>query len=141
MAEDGYEKVEVPQGRFIGWAAKVTKPPQEVIVKVLEYDPEGGKTANGTIVPQFSGTLVRDATNYRDKGTERETLNAGELVTVTCGIANLRKGIKAAEPKPGDTVKMVFSDTYETRDGTGKVIEVYIKRGSTEDDEVGEEDL
>lgn len=141
---DGYEKVEVPQGRFIGWGRKPTDPPQTVIVKVTEYDEEGGKTPppNSRTVPQFSGTLVEDATNYRDGGTEKEEIKAGELVTVTCGIANLRKGIKAAEPRPGDTVKLVFNDTYATAEGTGKVIEVFIKRGSPEDDgEVGENDL
>jgi hypothetical protein len=139
---DGYEKVEVPQGRFIGWGRKPTTPPQTVIVKVSEYDEAGGKTPppNSTVVPQFSGTLLEDADNYRDAGTEKEQIKAGELVTVTCGIANLRKGIKAAEPHPGDTVKLVYNDQYDTAEGKGKVIEVFIKRGSPDDDDAVSED-
>jgi hypothetical protein len=143
MADDGYTKVEVPQGRFIGWGRKVTTPPQTVIVKVSEYDEQGGKTPppQNNVVPQFSGTLVEDADNYRDAGTEKETIKAGELVTVTCGVANLRKGIKAAEPRPGDTVKLVYNDQYDTAEGKGKVIEVFIKRGADDPDAVSEEDL
>lgn len=131
MSDQGFQKVEVPRGRFIGWAVKPTDPPQTVIVKVTDYDEQGGRTPNGNIVPQLSGTLVEPATNYRDHGTEREVLAGGELVTVTCSIANLRKGVKAAEPQPGDTVKLVYTGQYDTADGKGKIIDVYIRRGNT----------
>lgn len=126
MSAPEFTKVEVPQGRFIGWGKKG----QSVTVKVMTYDPNGGKDFNGNICPQMVGTLTEEADNYRDKGTTHERLPAGELVTVTAGVANLKRGLQAADPHPGDLVRMTFTDTYKTANGDGKVIEVQIARAS-----------
>ncbi len=124
-----FTKVEVPRGEFIGWGAK---PGQTVIVKVISFDPEGGTTGNTNpkVCPQMVGTLVEDAVSYRDNGATKRDLKAGELVTVTCGIADLKAGTLAADPKPGDIVKMDFNDVYESRNGKGKRIDVLIARAS-----------
>jgi hypothetical protein len=122
-----FQKIEIPQGTFIGWGRKG----QQVTVKVASFDPTGGKDFNGATCPQMIGTLTDDCTNYKDKGATEETLKAGEMVTVTAGVANLKRGLLAADPTPGDIVRMTFSDTYKTANGDGKVIDVEIARGST----------
>lgn len=119
-----FEKVEVPQGRFIGWGRKG----QRVTVKVMSFDPTSGSDFSGKSCPQLIGELTESCTNYKDKGTVEETLDAGELVTVTAGLANLKRGLLAADPKVGDIVRMTFSDTYKTANGDGKVIDVEIAR-------------
>lgn len=122
-----FTKVEVARGDFIGWAPK---PPQTVIVKVQSFDPLGGTDANDKPCPQLVGTLTEACKSYRDQGATVRDLAAGDLVTVTAGVANLKAGLLAADPKPGDVVKMDFNDTYKTAKGTGKVIEVLIARAS-----------
>lgn len=122
-----FTKVEVPRGQFIGWGPK---PGQVVTVKVTSFDPTGGSDANDKPCPQMVGTLIGEADSYRDQGATKTHLPDGELVTVTAGIANLKAGLAAADPKPGDTVRMDFNDTYKTAKGTGKVIEVSIARAS-----------
>lgn len=121
-----WKKVDVPQGRFIGWGKKG----QTVTVDVLDYEEHGGKDFNGNICPQFTGTLVEDCDNYLDKGTKHERLKAGDLVTVTCGLVNLKKAVKAAEPTRRDMIRMVYADDVRVTDGTVKVFEVFIAKGA-----------
>lgn len=115
-----WKKVDVPQGRFIGWGKKG----QQVTIDVLDYQPNGGTDFNNNQCPLVTGTLVDDCDNYTDKGTKHERLKAGELVSVTCGQANLRKGMLACDPKRGDLVRLTYTDTYTASKGEGKVIEV-----------------
>ncbi len=89
--------------------------------------------------PQLIGTVTEDCDNYREKGTVHERVKAGEMVTVNGGIANLKKGLLLADPTPGDLVRMAFVDTYKTKEGEGKVIQVEIARG--EPDAVSEDDI
>jgi len=121
-----FQKIEIPQGTFIGWGRKG----QQVTVKVLSFDPTGGTDFNQKTCPQMIGELAADCTNYKDKGMTEETLRAGEMVTVTAGVANLKRGLLAADPHPGDLVRMTFADTYKTANGDGKVIDVEIARGA-----------
>lgn len=137
-----WKKVPVPQGRFIGWGQKG----QSVTIDVLDFDPTGGSDFNGNSCPQLTGTLVEDCDNYTDKGTKKERLKAGEMVVVTCGQANLRKGILICDPKRGDLVRLTFTDTYQTGKGDGKVIEVEHAPGAggkrhDEGDSVSEDEL
>lgn len=122
-----FQDVEVPRGRFIGWG---NKPPQKVTVKVISFDPTGGTDFNGNICPLMLGNLVEACDNYRDKGAVKERLDADELVSVKGATANLKAGLLAADPKPGDVVQMDFTDTYKTSNGTGKTIDVRIARGA-----------
>lgn len=131
-----YKTVEVPRGTFIGWGLK---PGQVVSVKVVSFDPTGGSDANDKPCPQLVGTLLEAADSYRDQGTTLQRIDAGEMVTVTAGIANLKAGLLAADPKPGDYVRMEFVDTYKTTKGTGKEIKVQIARG--EPGAVSEDDV
>lgn len=122
-----FVKVEVPQGQFIGWAPK---PPQKVTIKVHSYDQAGGTDANGKVCPQVVGELTEACESYRDSGATKVLIDGGELVTVTCGIARLKAGVLAADPKPGDLLQLDFNDTYKTANGNGKVIDVLIARAA-----------
>jgi hypothetical protein len=142
-----WKKVEVPQGTYIGFGPKATTPPQVVTIDVLDYDEFGGTDFNGKVCPQLAGTLVEDCTSWRDKGTTKETLKAGAMVQVTCGLANLKKAIKACEPKRADLVRMTHTEDVKVSDGTVKVIEVEHAPGAgkgrraDEGDAVSEEEL
>jgi hypothetical protein len=142
MTDDGFQKIEVPRGQFIGWG----KLGQRVTLAVLDFDETGGTDFNGNTCPKLTGTLVEDCDNYRNlkKGGEREVLKRGEMVAVDGGTANLRKGLLLAEPKRDDIVRLTFTDEYETPQGTGKVIEVEIARGAAKREpvqDVGEDDI
>lgn len=131
-----FTKVEVPRGQFYGWAVK---PPQEVTVKVVAFDPVGGTDAKDNVCPRLIGTTIEPTKSYRDRGTTEVAISAGELITIEAGIANIKSGLLAADPKPGDIVQLKFSGTYETKNGTGKEIEVFIARGAA--GAVGEDDV
>jgi len=122
MAE--FQTIEVPTGRFIGWGQLG----QTITVKTVAFDPTGGKDFNDNICPQLIGTLTENCDNYREKGTVKERLEAGEMVTVNGGVANLKKGLLIANPKPGDLVRMTWTDTYKSTKGDGKVIQVQVAR-------------
>jgi hypothetical protein len=132
-----FQRVDIPQGRFIGWG----KQGQTITVNVISFDPTGGTDFNGNICPQMVGTLVERADNYKDKGTTHEVLDAGEMVTVSGGVANLKRGLLAADPKPGDIVRMTFSGEYSTGKGTGKTIDVEIARGAAQSSGVPVDDV
>jgi hypothetical protein len=136
-----FKKVEVPVGKFIGWgpASGPSTPPQQVTLRVLNFDEVGGRDFNGNTCPQLVGTLTEPCTNYRDKGATKETIPGGELVTVTAGTANLRKGLLIANPSRDDVVRMTYDDTYKTANGDGKVITV--EHAKAEGGSVGEDDL
>lgn len=121
-----WDKVDVPAGNYISWEKKG----QQVTMKVLAFDPVGGTDFNEQVCPLLTGYLVEDCTNYRDKGATKETLEAGEMVMITAGQANLKKGLLIADPKRDDLVRLTFSDTYKATKGTGKIIDVEIAKGA-----------
>src|SRR5690606_31612875 len=84
---DTWEEIEIPQGTFIGWG----EIGQTITGKVLSFAAEGGSDFNGNPCPQVVLELTETVDNYKDKGTTKETLDAGELVTLTCGQANLKR--------------------------------------------------
>lgn len=121
-----WEDIEVPQGTFIGWG----KIGQTVTGKVLSFSSEGGTDFNGNPCPQLVVELAEQADNYKDKGATHETIAAGELVTITAGLANLKRSLNAASLNPGDLVKITFDDTYKTPSGEGKSFKVQVARGA-----------
>lgn len=121
-----FRTIDVPSGRFISWG----KLGQQVTVRVVSFDPVGGRDFQNNICPQLIGTLVHDCDNYRDKGAIHERLPAGEMVTVNGGIANLKRGLLLADPTPGDLVRMTYNDTYKTAQGDGKIIQVEHAHGT-----------
>jgi len=125
MANDDWEDVQVPRGTFIGWA---TKPGQKMTARVLSYSDTDGRDFNGEPCPQLVAELVEPFTNYRDKGTTQEELAAGELVSITCGQANLKRTVRAAALEQGNLFQLAFSDTFKAEKGDGKVFEMKVNR-------------
>jgi hypothetical protein len=123
-----YEPVEVPRGTFVGWA---DKPGQKMTGRVLSYSDIDGRDFNGNECPLVVAELIEDFTNYRDKGTTKETLKAGELVSITCGQANLKRTVRAATLEPGYLFILEFTDTYKTAQGDGKAYSMQVDRSRT----------
>lgn len=126
-ANPTWEDVEVPRGQYIGWGPR---PPQSVTGKVLAYSMNGGTDANGNSCPQLSLELMEGCETYRDKGTRREWVEKGELVVVNASLVSLRRGVIAAQPSPGDLIKMTFDNTVKVEKGEVKEFKVQIARGS-----------
>lgn len=125
MPNDDWEDVQVPRGTFVGWGLK---PGQKMTAKVLTYGEAEGRDFNGEPCPQIVAELVEPFTNYRDKGTTVEELAAGELVSITCGQANLRRTVRAASLEPGNLFQLAFTDTFKAEKGDGKVFEMKVNR-------------
>lgn len=132
------QKVEVPRGQFFGWAVK---PPQEITVETISYDPQGGRDAKDNVVPRLIGKVMVPTTSYRDRGTTEVELDAGEIVTIEGGVANVKTGLLAANPQRGQIVQLKFVGTYETKAGTGKEIDIYVGPVPTGNGAVAEEDV
>lgn len=116
----------IPDGRYIGWG----KIGQAITGEVIKYADEGGTDFNGSPCPLLILELVDAADNYRDKGTTLERLEAGELVSISAGQANLARHLRGTEPKPGDVVRITFASTYKGSKGEGKSFEMKIARGA-----------
>jgi len=118
--------VVVPQGTFVGWG----KIGQTVTGIVRAYSATDGTDFNDNPCPLLTVELTEPADNYRDKGTTREQLAAGELVTITAGQANLRRHLTALTPVVGDAIRVAYDEDYSTGKGTGKSFTVKCVRGA-----------
>jgi hypothetical protein len=121
-----WETVEVPHGSFIGWGEY---PGQHVTGKVLDYDSRGGTDFNSEVCPQLTIELVEPAASFNKQG-ERTDYPAGDLVLVTCGLVSLKRAIKAADPSPGDIVRILLENLERVPNGTVKVFKLQIARGA-----------
>jgi len=126
MSTYQFEDVVVPHGSFIGWG---DYPGQFVTGKVLDYDPRGGTDFNNEVCPQLTVELVEPAASFNKQG-DRTDYQAGELVLLTCGLVSLKRAIKAADPTPGDVVKILLDSLERTPNGTVKVFKLQIARGA-----------
>lgn len=122
-----FEDVDIPQGTYIGWGPK---PGQTATLDVISYQAEGGTDFNDQPCPQVIGTLLAPMASYRDKGTTKDSLEAGTLVTMTCGLANLKRNMHAANPQTGDVLRVSYNDTIEGGKGTIKLFKCEIARGA-----------
>lgn len=127
MTSYDFTPVEVPTGMFIGWGIT---PPQAVTIDVISYSPAGGTDFNQNPCPQVIGTLLADCASYRDKGTTKERVPAGTVVTINAGQANLRRNILAADPNPGDVLRLTFEATTPGAKGDIKLFKAEVARGA-----------
>ena len=121
-----WETVEVPRGAYIGWG---TKKGQHVTGKVLDYQPEGGTDFNGNPCPSAAIELTEDAASFNKDG-ERSTHAAGEIVQLNAGQVSLKRALRAADPSPGDLVKITLVNLAKTDKGTVKEFDIKIARGA-----------
>lgn len=119
----GYQTIETPQGAFVGWG---DKPGQIIEGRVTDYDPVGGKDFGGDVCPSVELELTRTGHSLV-KGTWT-TYEAGELVTVTCGQAQLKKKVRKAEPRIGDLLYMELGEKIRVPAGEVKSFIVQIDK-------------
>jgi hypothetical protein len=122
--ETEWEDVVVPQGEYIGWG----EVGQRVTGHVVSYNDSGGTTFNGEPCPQVVLELTEECVSYREKGTKKGTIGAGEFVTITCGQANLERGIRAAAVNVGNLLRITYEADYKTQNGTGKSFKLQLSR-------------
>lgn len=122
-----WEEVEVPQGTFIGWG---TQPGQTVTLKVHDFSNDGGTDFNDKPCPRIIGELTEPADSYKEKGTVKVNLPAGELVTLNCGQANLARNVRAAQPEPGDMIRITFASLEKGTRGDIKIFKTQIARAT-----------
>lgn len=121
-----WETIEVPRGAYFGWGDRVG---QTVTGKVLDYDPVGGTDANGNVCPQLSIEIMDQAYSFsRNQGWT--TYDRGELVVINCGLVSLKRGLRAANPGPGDLIKITMANLVPSKNGTVKEMDIKIARGA-----------
>lgn len=121
-----FQEVESSRGTFIGWG----KPGQTVTIDVVSYSPDGATDFNDKPCPQIVGVLTAAADSYRDKGATKDTIDAGEFVTITCGQANLRNKVASSGVVPGDLLRITYEADEKVDKGTMKVFRLAIAKGA-----------
>ena len=121
-----WEEVTVPRGAYIGWG---TKPGQHVTGKVVDYSDNGGTNFAGEPCPAATIELTEDAASFTKDG-ERSNHPAGELVQLNAGQVSLKRALRAADPKPGDLVKIELTNLAKTANGSVKEFSIKIARGA-----------
>lgn len=124
---DQAEDVEVPQGAYIGWG----KPGQVIAGKVVSYSDTAGKDFNEQPCPLLSLELLDAGDSYREKGTKREELAAGERVVINAGQYNLKKALEEAQPRQTDKIRIEFTEEVRLTGGnTVKKFAIKLIRGT-----------
>lgn len=124
---DAAEDIEIPKGAFIGWG--MTKG-QHVTGKVIEYSDTGGRDTKDNVCPQITVELIEPAASFNKIGT-RTDFAVGDLVSVTGSQVQLKRGLKAASPDPGDLIRIVLEDVKVLPNtNTLKEFGIKIKRGA-----------
>ena len=122
-----WETVEVPRGAYVGWGSK---PGQHVTGKVLDYSLSGGTDYAGEPCPSIAIELTEKAASYNKEG-ERTDIEAGEIVQLNAGQVSLKRALRAADPSPGDLVKISLDNIAALKGGkTVKEFGIKIARGA-----------
>lgn len=121
-----WETIEVPRGAYIGWGSKKG---QHVTGKVIDYQPDGGTDFNGNACPSATIELTEKAASFNKDG-DRTDFEAGELIQLNAGQVSLKRALRAADPSPGDLVKITLVNLAKTDKGTVKEFDIKIARGA-----------
>ena len=121
-----WEEVQVPRGAYLGWG---TKAGQHVTGKVLEYNADGGTDFAGNPCPAATIELTEAAASFNKDG-DRTDFPVGEIIQLNAGQVSLKRALRAADPSPGDLVKITLSNLAKTDKGTVKEFEIKIARGA-----------
>lgn len=123
-AEPTWEDVSVPRGAYISWGTQVG---QHVTGRILDFDVTGGTDFAGNPCPQVSIELTAPAASI-DKQGNRTDFDPGELVVLNAGQVSLKRAIRAADPRPGDLVKITLESLVKADKGTVKEFGIKIAR-------------
>lgn len=126
---DDIDPVVVPQGSYIGWG----EVGQRVTGYVISYSDTDGSDFNGESCPQVVLQLTEGCTNFRDlrsKTPTKETIAAGEFVTVECGLTSLKKNVRSAALDVGNLVRITYDGTFMADKFEGKSFKVQVSRSA-----------
>lgn len=126
MTDVNWETIEVPRGAYISWGGKIG---QHVTGKVHDYQPDGGTDFNGNPCPSVAIELTETAASINKDG-ERTNHDPGELVQLNAGQVSLKRALRAADPSPGDLVKITLVNLAKSDKGTVKEFDIKIARGA-----------
>lgn len=121
-----WEDIEVPRGAYISWG---TKAGQHVTGKVLDYSPDGGTDYNNDPCPSIAIELTETAASINKQG-ERSNHDPGEIVQLNAGQVSLKRALRAADPSPGDLVKITLDNLVKTDKGEVKEFGIKIARNN-----------
>lgn len=124
-----WEDIDVPRGAYISWGNKAG---QHVTGKVLEYSLTGGNDFNGDPCPSIAIELTESAVSVNKEG-DRFDHDAGELVQLNAGQVSLKRALRAADPAPGDLVKISLQNILKgagQKGGDVKEFGIKIARGA-----------
>jgi len=121
-----WEDISVPKGAYISWG---NKPGQHVTGKVLEFSHDGGTDFAGNRCPTIAIELTEKAASVNKEG-DRTEYPAGEIVQLNAGQVSLKRALRAADPSPGDLVKITLENLVKTPNGTVKEFGIKIARGA-----------
>ena len=108
-----WEEIDVPRGAYIGWG---NKPGQHVTGKILEYSIDGAADFYNKPCPALTIELTEPAASYNKEG-DRTDHAPNELVQLSAGQVSLKRALRAADPNPGDLVKITLENIIK---GAGK---------------------
>lgn len=121
-----WEDIPVPAGSFIGWGRKG----QHVTGRVVDYSIDGGTDYGGGKCPLLVLELTEPASSFNKEGEQFEHA-AGDIVQITAGQVKLKAGIRAADPSPGDLIRIELVNVEKTKTGnTLKDFAIKIARGT-----------
>lgn len=126
MSEPQWTEVDVPRGSFISWG---TNTGQHVTGRVMAYEPQGGTDFAGNPCPQLSVELTAPAASVNKEGA-RTDFAVGELVVLNAGQVSLKRALQAAQPQPGELVKITLASLARTANGTVKEFTIAKAPGS-----------
>jgi hypothetical protein len=121
-----WETIEVPRGQYVGWG---NQEGQHVTGTVLDFDPHGATTVAGDPCPLLEIELSEPAASF-DKEGNRTDFAAGETVCLSVSQKNLQRGIKKAQLRSNDLVKIELTDKERSANGTVKIFTVQVARGA-----------
>lgn len=118
-----WEEVVVPRGAFISWGQEIG---QHVTGRVLEFGINTGHDFNGRACPSITIELIEPADSISSKGRARH--DAGEVVQLDVAQESLKRALRAADPSPGDLLKITLENLVQRPSGIGKEFGVKIAR-------------
>jgi hypothetical protein len=121
-----WEEVTVPKGAYLGWGSK---PGQHVTGKVIDYSENGGTNFAGEPCPSATIELTEAAASFNKDG-DRTDFPAGEMIQLNAGQVSLKRAMRAADPKPGDLLKIELVNLAKTANGSVKEFSIKIARGA-----------
>ncbi|OBI95019.1 hypothetical protein [Mycobacterium asiaticum] len=124
-----WEEITVPHGAYISWGQEIG---QHVTGRVLEYGIDTGQDFNGKVCPSITIELVEPADSINSKGRSRH--DEGEVVQLDVAQESLKRALRAADPSPGDLVKITLEKLVRRPNGIGKEFGIKIARQAAQNE-------